>query len=260
MESDRTRLDEPDDPGAPPRPLPPPPTVGELFEVFTRRLRLRHPSLDATRVLLVVAALVGLGGMVWAVYGVDRGGGGVVPVAVVSSTTEPVTTVAEGVGTTVAAVDPVIDVAGAVRHPGPVRVRVGDRVFDAIAAAGGATDDADLERVDRAARVVDGQRVYVPRRGQTEIPVVVGATGSTGAGEGAPPGQAPSSGTPTELVDLNNADQTTLETLPGVGPATAQAIIEHRRRHGRFTSVGQLLEVKGIGPAKMAELRPHVTV
>lgn len=245
---------------APARPLPPPPTLGELFEVARQRFALRHPSFDATHAVLVVAALAGLGGMVWALT-VGRGDPGPVePVRVVAASTAPATTVA--VTSTTAPGYLVVDVAGAVVRPGPVRVRDGARVVDAIDAAGGARSDADLERVVRAARLTDGQRVYVPRRGQTEIPEVIDPTGTAdpgggAAGGGGPPASATAAAGP---VNLNTADAATLDTLPGVGPATAQAIIDHRTRNGPFGSVDDLLAVKGIGPAKLAELRPRVTV
>lgn len=246
--------------GGPTRPLPPPPTLGELVDVGRQRFVLRHPSFDATYAVLVVAAVAGLGGMVWALITARGEAGPVDPVRVVAPSTAPSTT---GATSTTTPSTIVVDVAGAVTRPGPVRVPAGARVVDAIAAAGGARTDADLERVVRAARLVDGQRVYVPRRGQTEIPAVVdptgvpdppggGATGGDGPIEPATPVGGP--------VNLNTADVATLDTLPGVGPATAQAIIDHRDRNGPFGSVDDLLAVKGIGPAKLAELRDRVTV
>ncbi|HET8969442.1 MAG TPA: helix-hairpin-helix domain-containing protein, partial [Candidatus Nanopelagicales bacterium] len=120
-----------------------------------------------------------------------------------------------------------------------------------------------LERVDRAARLTDGQRVYVPRKGQTQIPEVVGpADAPAAAGDpSVSAGEDPAAGDAAQApVNLNTADAAALDTLPGVGPATARAIIDHRTRNGPFENVDQLLEVKGIGPAKLADLRPHVTV
>ncbi|MFP5376615.1 MAG: ComEA family DNA-binding protein, partial [Acidimicrobiia bacterium] len=98
-----------------------------------------------------------------------------------------------------------------------------------------------------AARVADGERVYVPRRGEAPPP---GAPGGGAGGAGA--GSAP--------VDLNTATVDQLVSLPGIGPATARAIVDHRAEHGRFTSVEQLLDVRGIGEAKLAALRPLVKV
>ena len=252
----------------PDRPLPPPPTIAELFAVCRERFALRHPSFDATRAVLAVAALVGLGGLLWMQFGSSRGPVADEPVPLASPSTGTATvsvtvTTTRETGTTAAATELVVDVAGAVVHPGPVRVAHDARVDDAIAAAGGARPDADLERVDRAAPLTDGERVYVPRRGQTDIPDVVGATGPATGGSGSGSTGAPGTSTdPTTSgpVNLNTADLAELDTLPGVGPATAQAIIDHRTRNGPFRSVEQLLEVKGIGPAKLAELRPRVTV
>ncbi len=247
----------------PDRPLPPPPTISELFAVCRERFALRHPRFDATRAVLAVAALVGLGGLCWVQFGPSRAPVATEPVPLASPSTvaTPVASTSASTTTTPAAL--VVDVAGAVTHPGPVRVAPDARVADAIAAAGGPRPDADLERVDRAARLSDGQRVYVPRRGQTDIPEVVGAPdpASGGAAATGAPGTSTAADAATSgPVNLNTADLAALDTLPGVGPATAQAIIDHRTKNGPFRSVDQLLEVKGIGPAKFAELRARVTV
>lgn len=243
-----------------PRPLPPPPTIRELIAVFGQRVALRHPRIDLTHVAFACAAIVGLGGMAWALWS-PRSPAPPPPIRVLTpSTSAPVTTVAV-TSTTVPEVI-VVDVAGAVTNPGPVRVRRGARVGDAIGAAGGSRGDADLERVDRAAVLADGQRIYVPRHGQGDIPDVVGVTGGS-APPSAPDGSSVTGGgtpAPGGMVDINTAGETELDALPGVGPATARAIVAYRTAHGRFTSVEGLLEVKGIGPAKMADLRPHVTV
>lgn len=258
MDPERDTVD--DDPENPDdtalqRPLPPPPTIGELIEVFRRRLALRHPRFDPTRVALAVAALIGIGGMAWALWsprdtGPQTTSGPVPTVASTTTTTVPPTTVPD---------DFIVDVEGAVRRPGPVQVDPTGRVEDAIRAAGGVRGDADLERVDRAMPLVDGQRVYVPAEGQTDIPQVVGSTGGAPRGTEPAPGSSTGS-TPAESVNVNTADEAELITLPGVGPATAQAIIDHRDANGPFAAVDDLLGVKGIGPAKMENLRPHVTV
>ena len=268
-DSGETSVARPPAPGAsgPERPLPPPPTLGELLDVCRQRFHLRHPGWDATRLVLVVAALVGLAGMGWAVLR-DPGasGGGQAQGPMGSPTTVGVapfapTSTGETVTTTASTL--VVDVAGAVERPGPIRVDAGDRVADAIRAAGGPSADADLERVDRAAPLHDGERIYVPRRGQSEVPQVVGADGpAPSGGSAADGGSSQPGGTDAApaVVNLNTADAAALETLPGVGPATAQAIVEYRQAHGRFTAVDDLLDVKGIGPAKFAAIQAHVTV
>jgi len=134
-----------------------------------------------------------------------------------------------------------------VRHPGIAVLPAGSRVVDAVRAAGGMRPGVPLGSVNMARPLTDGEQV------------LVGV-----AGGGGPPGVvAPSpSGTsgPVALVNLNTADQTALESLPGVGPVTAQAILQWRTEHGGFTSVDELLEVSGIGDATLAEIAPHVTV
>jgi competence protein ComEA len=261
MDVDPDRKPADDGGDGPERPLAPPPTLSELFDVFLERVALRHPSFDATRAVLAVAALVGLGGMAWALTANRNGQHRAAPIRIETPSTTTTTTAAV---TTTRSEPLVVDVAGAVVRPGPVRVAHDARVADAIAAAGGVRGDADLERVDRAATLGDGQRVYVPHRGQSEIPEVVGATGpsSVGGDPGASASgpAAAAAGSATAVVNLNTADAAALDTLPGVGPATAQAIIDHRTRNGPFASVDELLEVKGIGPAKLADLRSRVTV
>jgi competence protein ComEA len=150
--------------------------------------------------------------------------------------------------------------AGAVAAPGVHEVAAGARVADLLTAAGGPTPDADLDRVNLAAHVTDGQRLYVPRRGEAAPPAVVGGSGGGGEGGGAggaPGDTATGAGGP---LDLNAADAGALDALPGVGPSTASAIVEHRESKGAFTSVDQLLDVRGIGPAKLEALRDLVTV
>jgi competence protein ComEA len=141
----------------------------------------------------------------------------------------------------------VVHVAGAVASPGLHELPTGSRVADAIAAAGGLTREADATRINLAAPVTDGQRVYVLAVGEQEPAVAVGS--------GDPMG-----GSPSGPVNLNSADADALDALPGIGPATAAAIIEHRGKVGAFTSVDQLLDVPGIGEAKLEALRDLVTV
>jgi competence protein ComEA len=134
-----------------------------------------------------------------------------------------------------------VDVVGAVRRPGLYRVRDGARVADAVARAGGPTAKAQLELVNLAARVADGEQVVVPRRGAFAV----------AAGGGGP-------SAPTGPVHLNSATLEQLDGLPGVGPVTAQKIVDYRTQHGGFGSVDELDAVPGIGPARLADLRSLV--
>jgi competence protein ComEA len=138
-----------------------------------------------------------------------------------------------------------VHVAGAVRTPGVYRLRDGERVQDAVRRAGGPRAGADLNAINLAAKVADGQQVVVPRRGPAGAAPV-----SAGTGEAGGPPQAP--------VSLNTATAEQLDTLDGVGPATASKILEYRRQHGGFRSIDDLGEIPGIGPKRLAALRGKV--
>ena len=146
-----------------------------------------------------------------------------------------------------------VHVAGQVANPGVYAVPAGGRVADAVVAAGGTSPEADVEQLNLAARVADGERVFVPKEGE-QPPPVAPSGGAPAAGAGGKAGPA------TGPVDLNTATADQLEALPGVGPATSKAILAYRSSHGRFRSVTELLEVPGIGPAKLEALRPLVRV
>jgi competence protein ComEA len=139
----------------------------------------------------------------------------------------------------------VVHVAGAVRQPGVYELPDGSRVEDAITAAGGARPGARLELLNLAAQLVDGQQVLVPRRGS---PPPAGP--SSGAPAGAPP--AP--------VRLNTASVEELDALPGIGPVTAQNIVDYRSEHGPFASIEELDAIPGIGPARLEQLRELVSL
>jgi competence protein ComEA len=144
-----------------------------------------------------------------------------------------------------------VHVAGAVAFPGVHELPAGSRVVDALEVAGGLAPDADSGRLNLAAPVHDGERVYVLHQGEAGPPPVAGDSTGTGASGGE------SAAGP---IDLNTADEAALDALPGVGPATAAAIVAHRQQIGRFTSVDQLLDVRGIGTAKLEALRDLVQV
>src|SRR5262249_36846072 len=136
----------------------------------------------------------------------------------------------------------VVDVVGAVRRPGLYRLSRNARVADAVAKAGGSTAKAQIELVNLAAAVSDGEQIVVPRRGA----VAVG-----GAGSGVP-------GAASGPVHLNSATIEQLDSLPGIGPVTAQKILDYRQQHGAFGSVDALDAVPGIGPARLEQLKDLV--
>ncbi len=139
----------------------------------------------------------------------------------------------------------VVDVSGWVRHPGVFEFPAGSRVIDAVKEAGGAKSNADLSALNLAALLIDGSQIIVPKQGGIVGAPIAGA--SAGAAGGV-------------LVNINTATETELETLTGVGPVLGAAIVQYRTDHGPFTSVDQLQDVSGIGPATLEALRPQVTV
>jgi competence protein ComEA len=145
----------------------------------------------------------------------------------------------------------VVHVAGAVRRPGVYRLADSARVQDAVRRAGGAARAADLGAVNLAARVVDGQQVVVPRRAAAAgAATAAAATAASGSGTGGAAHGPP--------ISLSSATLEQLDTLDGVGPATAQKILDWRRQHGGFRSVDDLGQVPGIGPKRLAALRGRV--
>jgi competence protein ComEA len=151
----------------------------------------------------------------------------------------------------------VLHVAGAVARPGIVELASGSRINDAIAAAGGSTPGADLDRINLAAVVVDGQKIYVPRQGE---PVPADSAGAPpGENGGSIAGGAGSSATAGK-TNLNSAGIEELGTLPKVGPVLAQRIVDWRKEHGPFTSVEELDAVDGVGPKMLETLLPLVSV
>ena len=149
-----------------------------------------------------------------------------------------------------------VHVLGAVLRPGVVSVVAPARVRDAVQAAGGFTADADPGELNLAAPLSDGSQILIGTRAQPRGEVRGGGAAGSGATTGGTAGAAPKDG----LLDLNTATIDQLDQLPGVGPVTAQAILQWRTKHGRFSSVEELQEVDGIGPKTYAQIAPHVRV
>ncbi|RYG24937.1 hypothetical protein EON82_08955 [bacterium] len=182
------------------------------------------------------------------------------------------------------ATEVVVDVAGAVKKRGIQHLAIGSRVDDAIKAAGGTTVDADLADLNLAAKLVDGDQVYIPTKVKEAAskavptpPVLSGKIASRYRGGEIKPtysirpltvmpstlgGKSGSDHAPKEKasgpVSLNTGSEAQLETLPGVGPATAQKILEYRQEHGGFSSVEEIQMVKGIGPKKFEKMKPFL--
>ena len=202
--------------------------------------------------LVALGLAVVLGGTAW---WIARGSPSA-PVPVASSTAAPLAPVSAAVSPMAATSSPsaaasvTVDVSGKVRRPGVLVLAAGSRVVDAIAAAGGPRPGVSLSSLNQAQLLVDGEQILV---GGPAPPGSVAAAGSGASSPGAP-------SAPGDLVNLNTATAEQLDTLPHVGPATAQAILAYRQEHGSFSSVNQLLDVQGIGEKTLADISPHATV
>jgi competence protein ComEA len=188
------------------------------------------PSLPVSRQRALVLAAVALA--LLAVAGRTLAGAG-------TATAKPVALVPERSSAAVPKV--VVHVAGAVRRPGLYRLAEGKRVADAVARAGGATAPADTAAINLAAPLADGMQVLVPSRAPP-------GGGGSGGGTGAP-----------GRVSLTMASAAELDALPGIGPVTAQKIVDYRTAHGGFRSVEDLDAIPGIGPARVEQLRDLVS-
>lgn len=214
-------------------------------------------STHLTVVALLVAASLGVAA--WWVVRAD--GGQIVVPATATPMTDPAAALAvvpePGSASAVGLDEPpatesavvVVDVAGRVRRPGIVTLPAGSRVVDAIKAAGGARKAVNLTTLNLARLLVDGEQILVG----------IAPPAGVAAAAASAPGGSPL-GSTAALVNLNSATETDLDTLPGVGPVTAAAILQWRTDNGVFTSVDELLEVSGIGDATLADIAPFVTI
>lgn len=156
----------------------------------------------------------------------------------------------------------VVDVDGAVAHPGLYKLPPDSRVQAALAAAGGLSPQADVHRINRAAKLHDGQKLYVLSQGESTPPLAA-SSGQGCEGQACTSAEGGVAGSDAEgqgLVNINTANAVQLTQLPGVGPAIAQKIIDYRTANGPFTSVDDLTKVPGIGAAKLAQIKSHAHV
>lgn len=236
----------------------------------------RKPPTRMTKTMRTIAILLVLGVVGWLIA--TFGGTHEPPIETLlpraSSTTTPATMhgaagpvatsqVASNVETNTSTSLPtalVINVAGAVKQPGLYRMPTDARVGDALSRAGGATADADLDRINLAQKLSDEAHVYVAKKGQPTPELLQIASTCSGATSGAMAGASGTISTNTPRININTADAKKLEDLPGVGPATAQAIIARRTTHGPFKNVDELAQVKGIGSAKLEQIKTQATV
>ncbi len=184
------------------------------------------------------------------------------PAPVMSANLPPVQMVSSSAPTPEGAAGPVVvSVVGLVHKPGLVTLSSGARIADALTAAGGALDGADLIGLNMARRVADGEQIVVGIAAPAGQPTTMGSSVSTAEANGAAePAVGGGGQTPSGPLDLNTATVERLDALPGVGPVTAEAIVSWRNANGQFTSVDQLGEVDGIGPARLEKLRGLVRV
>lgn len=205
--------------------------------------------LVAAAVAVAIAALrpssAGILGGVDAGSGEAGAGGSALTVSSTPTSTEPATLF--------------VHVLGAVRDPGVYELPPGSRLMDAVAAAGGLAEDADAGAVNLARTMEDGEQLRIPRIGEEPPPDAEATAATAAAGSAGASGPSATAGA-SGLVDLNTASQAELETLPRIGPAMAQRILDYREQHGGFRAVEELREVSGIGDATYEQLAPLVTV
>ncbi|NQW33754.1 MAG: helix-hairpin-helix domain-containing protein [Acidimicrobiaceae bacterium] len=172
-----------------------------------------------------------------------------------AGTTVAARAVADSTPISVSSMSITVHVAGAVNNPGVYKLRSGARFNDGVIAAGGATDQADLNSVNLAMLLNDGEQIYILKR--NEKPHTITAQRSPSSATG---GSASSGNPKVAIININTASLAELEQLPGVGPSTAKAIIDYREKNGAFVTVQDLINVRGIGPAKLDEILPQARV
>lgn len=258
-------LDPEEDTWAPPAPTAPPSgAVGLLDRLDQLRVRL---GLDRRLVAWALAALVAAVVAAWLLRPTPTPFEETIPTASSAPAADPAVSslppadAGSTASTAPVATEVVAHAAGAVVRPGVYRLDPTARVDDLVRAAGGLAPEADPARLNLAAPVVDGARVYVPAVGE-EVPPEVAGPDVPAPGDGSTPGAGPGGegADPGPLIDINTASEEELDELPGVGPAIAAAIVAYRTESGGFASVDELLEVRGIGEAKLADIAPLVTV
>jgi competence protein ComEA len=159
-----------------------------------------------------------------------------------------------------------VDVCGAVRSPAVYELTPGSRVYEALEAAGGLTEDADIRYLNRATALADGDRIYVPTKEEVEAEgPLPGSAGLVDGTSGAAPGTAGAASvagaaSAAAQVNINTADSAALQTLNGVGPATAQKIMDYRDQHGPFAKIEDIRNVSGIGEKTFEKLKDHICV
>jgi competence protein ComEA len=224
------------------------------FQKLLRRLRQWVAFIGPQRILAGGGTAIVLAGLAWFVLK---------PSPVPIDAYVPRVTTVSAMPSTVPPSIITVHVAGGVKNPGVYRLSSSARVVDAVASAGGALRSADLESINLAQTITDTEQIYIPikkvsrprvttaprlrpqRTTPTTVPVII--DGNTGA-------------QPDRLINLNTATASELDSLTGVGPSTAKAIIAYRSKKGLFSKVEDLLNVPGIGPAKLTALRDQVTV
>lgn len=157
----------------------------------------------------------------------------------------------------------IVDVSGQVKAPQVIEIKAGSRISDAIAAAGGLTDKADISGVNRAAELNDGEKIYIPAKGESQQSGAAAGSqnGSTGISAGSPSGTSAGSGSAASpKISINSASNSELQELTGVGPAIAEKILLYRSKNGGFKSLEDLKNVSGIGDKTFEKLKDQITL